>query len=67
MTCRGCGHVYHISNGIPNMVGGTGLSTPRVSSDLIHSRSFSPSTRLDDNRIRVSAPAPTPAPHPMRG
>ncbi|GFZ42674.1 hypothetical protein JCM24511_00391 [Saitozyma sp. JCM 24511] len=20
MTCRGCGHVYHISNGIPNML-----------------------------------------------
>jgi hypothetical protein len=20
MTCRGCGHIYPISNGIPNMV-----------------------------------------------
>jgi hypothetical protein len=61
MTCRGCGHIYHISNGIPNMVGGIALSTPHASSNFTHSRSFSPNTRLDDKRIRVSAPPPTPA------
>lgn len=29
MTCRGCGHIYPISNGIPNMV------SPNPSPDLI--------------------------------
>ena len=30
MTCRGCGHVYRIANGIPNMVSSSYTRGPHV-------------------------------------
>jgi uncharacterized protein YbaR (Trm112 family) len=57
MTCRGCGHVYPISNGIPNMVSSplciligiaSVLHTPSTEADT---HSCWPSTRsVDDTR-----------------
>lgn len=40
MTCRNCGHIYPIQNGIPNMVSRADDETPKLTISCLPSTRF---------------------------